>query len=140
MISRELYEGLDAAERQLWHSHVFEVKSGQLIMPKPSSSATAAAVPDAVWDAAETKEMEETVQLYGKTWHLWQVDRGDKLPLGRPMLMGSFVRETDGFHEACADRDRRFGVDRQHKAHLRDHIVAPPVHPDADHWDHSKQC
>jgi len=135
MITRELYEGLDAEERKLWHSHVFEVKSGQLIMPKPATSL----MPDVAWEMAENKEMEETVNLYGKTWHMWQVDRGDKLPLGKPMLMGSFVKETPGFREACADRDKRFGVDRTHKAKIREYIPAPEVHPDADAWDHSKQ-
>ena len=38
-------------------------------------------VPNAVWEAAETAEMREIVGLYGKTFHFWQVDRGDKLPL-----------------------------------------------------------
>ena len=34
MISKRVYESLDPEERKLWHSHVFEVKSGMLIMPK----------------------------------------------------------------------------------------------------------
>jgi hypothetical protein len=38
-----------------------------LIMPKP------AAVPEAVWELAENKEMEQVVHLYGKIYHLWQV-------------------------------------------------------------------
>lgn len=36
-------------------------------MPKP------ALVPTAVWEAAEKKEMEQVVGLYGKTYHFWQV-------------------------------------------------------------------
>jgi len=35
MISAAQYKTLDEAERKLWHSHVFEVKSGMLIMPTP---------------------------------------------------------------------------------------------------------
>ncbi|CCX13662.1 hypothetical protein FPQ18DRAFT_289288 [Pyronema domesticum] len=136
MITRELYEGLDPEERKLWHSHVFEVKSGQLVMPKPEGSL----MPDSVWEIAENKEMEEVVKLYGKTWQTWQVDRGDKLPLGRPQLMGSFVKETDGFRACVDDRDMRMGTDRHHKAKIREYIHAPEIHPDADHWDHSKQC
>ena len=31
--------------------------------------------------------MKEVVHLYGKVFHLWQTDRGDKLPLGKPELM-----------------------------------------------------
>ncbi|KAF8545481.1 hypothetical protein BDD12DRAFT_914981 [Trichophaea hybrida] len=136
MITRELYETLDPEEWKLWHSHSFEVKSGQLVMPKPVGSL----MPTKLWEIAETKEMEDMVNLYGKTWHMWQVDRGDKLPLGKPMLMGSFVKETDGFRAAVDDRDKRFGVDRHHKAKLRVHIPSPKIHPDADAWDHSKQC
>ena len=70
MISPRLYLTLPESERKLWHSHVYEVKSGMLIMPKP------ALVPTAVWEAAEKKEMEQVVGLYGKTYHLWQVSAG----------------------------------------------------------------
>jgi hypothetical protein len=57
-----------------------------LILPNPN-------VPGAVWEIAETEEMKQVIGLYGKTWHFWQVDRGDELPLGRPMLMGSFTKD-----------------------------------------------
>jgi hypothetical protein len=63
-----------------------QVRSGMLIMPNPT-------IPNAVWEVAETSEMREVVGLYGKTYHLWQVDRGDELPLGVPMLMGSFAKD-----------------------------------------------
>lgn len=56
-----------------------------LIMPSPS-------VPNTVWEIAETEEMKQIVGLYGKTYHFWQVDRGDVLPLGRPELMMSFTK------------------------------------------------
>ena len=58
------------------HSHEFEVKSGMLILPKP------AAISSEEWEKAEVEAMNEVVGLYGKTWHFWQVDKGDKLPLG----------------------------------------------------------
>ena len=72
MVSPRLFATLPAEERRLWHSHVFEVKSGLLIMPQPTL------VPRAVWETAETKEMQQVVGLYGKTYHLWQVDRGGR--------------------------------------------------------------
>lgn len=50
-------------------------------------------VPNAVWEVAETAEMQEIVGLYGKTFHFWQVDRGDELPLGMPQLMMSFTED-----------------------------------------------
>lgn len=82
--------------------------------------------------------MRKVVGLYGKTFHLWQVDRGDKLPLGMPMLMMSYTKETDGFREVMDERDHRMGTDSVHKAQLRKDIPEPEIHPDADHWDQSK--
>lgn len=32
--------------------------------------------------------MAKLINTYGKTWHLWQVDRGDALPLGECLLKG----------------------------------------------------
>ncbi|KAF2773154.1 DUF1264-domain-containing protein [Teratosphaeria nubilosa] len=128
MIKQHLYEKLDPEERKLWHSHVFEVKSGMLIMPAPQ------AVPDAVWETAECKEMEEVVVLYGKVYHLWQTDKGHELPLGEPQLMTSFTASDQfDFDAAVGDRDRRFGVDSKKKAEKRAYINEPEIHPDADH-------
>lgn len=125
MISTALFKTLDADERALWHSHVFEVKSGMLIMPGPSG------LPTAAWEAAETKEMEQVVGLYGKTYHFWQVDRGDKLPLGEPQLMGSFTsqEQLDKFGGVVGERDRRFGVESRGKMGKREYIEEPEVHP-----------
>jgi hypothetical protein len=49
MISPTFFWDLDAEEQKLWHSHVFEVKSGVLCMPKPVG------IPETVWLTAETK-------------------------------------------------------------------------------------
>lgn len=126
MITPRLYETLDPEERKLWHSHVFEVKSGMLIMPQP-------AVPDAAWEVAENKEMEQVVHLYGKVYHLWQVDRGDKLPLGEPQLMTSYTAPDQlDFDKVLADRDRRFNTDYKRKREVRKYIDEPEIHPDAD--------
>lgn len=129
MITPRLYATLDRDERRLWHSHVFEVKSGMLIMPQPADSV----VPAAVWDATEKKEMEEVVELYGKVYHLWQVDRGDELPLGKPQLMTSFTAPGQmDFEKHVAERDRRFGSDYEKKAKNRSSIPEPEIHRDAD--------
>lgn len=127
MITPKLYSTLPASERRLWHSHVFEVKSGMLIMPQPS-----AVVANTVWEAAENKEMEQVVTLYGKVYHLWQVDRGDALPLGEPKLMSSFT-EWGQLDEAKMDeRDERMGGDWRRKRDARAYIPEPEIHPDAD--------
>ncbi|KAI5847224.1 hypothetical protein DFP73DRAFT_583836 [Morchella snyderi] len=132
MITPPLYETLPAAERALWHSHVFEVKSGQLIMPCPRG------VPLALWEKAETKEMEGVITLYGKTYHLWQVDRGDRLPMGEPKLMMATTEGSPHLDEMMKLRDERWGVASERKRVLRKGIVEPRVHPDADQYNRSK--
>ncbi|KAJ7473967.1 hypothetical protein FB451DRAFT_1351487 [Mycena latifolia] len=128
MITPKLYETLEREERQLWHSHVFEVKSGMLIMPGLRSRGLSSA-----WEAAETKEMEDVITLYGKTYHLWQTDRGDALPLGKPELMVSFTQEGQfDFETHVGARDARFGVDYRQKREAREGIVVPTILPDAD--------
>lgn len=122
MIAPHLYESLPQEERRLWHSHVYEVKSGMLVMPNRT-------VPATVWDAAERKEMEEVITLYGKTYHLWQTDRGDKLPLGEPKLMTSFT--ADGQLDAITmkQRDEKFGISCKDKKASRADIRSPKIHP-----------
>ncbi|KAK6610834.1 DUF1264 domain protein [Botrytis cinerea] len=109
MITRRLYEKLDEEERKLWHSHDYEVKSGMLILPNPT-------VPDAVWTVAETEEMKE----------------GDELPLGMPVLMGSFTRDDQVPWDKVKERDERFGVDTEKKREARKGIESVDIHEDAD--------
>ncbi|KAF4976019.1 hypothetical protein FZEAL_7275 [Fusarium zealandicum] len=126
MITPKLYETLPTEERKLWHSHVYEVKSGMLIMPNRS-------VPEGAWQIAENMEMDQVVHLYGKVYHLWQTDRGDKLPLGPPKLMTSYTADGQfDFEKNVEDRDRRFGTDYRQKRQVRKDIPTPAIHEDAD--------
>lgn len=126
MISPQRYDTLDSTERRLWHSHVFEVKSGMLIMPRGST----VPAPESAWEKAETAEMEDVIELYGKVYHLWQVDKGHKLPLGEPQLMTSFTGPGQfDFETTVTERDRRFGTDWRSKRALRNHIKEPEIHP-----------
>src|SRR5690606_4954629 len=95
------------------------------VMPKP------ALIPTSVWEIAENKEMEEVVTLYGKTFHFWQIDRGDKLPLGMPKLMGSYteMESFPQFEKAVGERDKRIGVDHKEKQKVREYIKVPDLHP-----------
>ena len=122
MISPHIYETLPREERRLWHSHVYEVKSGMLVMPNTI-------VPQAAWDMAEKREMEQVVTLYGKVYHLWQTDKGHKIPLGDPKRMTSFVADGQLDFGVVAERDRRFGTNYQHKKESRRDIPAPRIHP-----------
>jgi hypothetical protein len=80
IISERLFVQLPQDEKLLWHSHHYETTSGQLVMP---------GIPEAV----ETIAMRRLANTYGKTWHTWQVDRGDALPLGIPQLMMGYTRD-----------------------------------------------
>jgi hypothetical protein len=50
-------------------------------------------VAPSVPEMAEHMDMQKLVNTYGKTWHLWQVDRGDPLPYGPPSLMMSLTAD-----------------------------------------------
>ena len=69
IISEQLFKGLPAEEKALWHSHVHEVKSGTLVAP-------------GIPDVAEKELMKKLVSTYGKTWHTWHTDRHRELPIG----------------------------------------------------------
>ena len=58
-----------------------------LVMPKPSDAH------QDKWEEFQLQAMKEVVGLYGKTWHFWQVDRGDELPLGEisPLAFSSLL-------------------------------------------------
>jgi hypothetical protein len=121
IVSREQFVKLPEDEKQLWHSHAHEVKSGQLIAP-------------GIPEAAEHELMEKLVGTYGKTWHTWHTDRQDALPLGTPKLMMGFTADGQIKEQLVADRDQRFGVSSTDKRANRADIVAPIIDTGADAW------
>ncbi len=121
IVSAELYRTLPAEEKQLWHSHVHEVRSGQLIAP---------GIPDPV----ERELMEKIVGTYGKTWHTWQTHHGQALPLGIPALMMGFTADGQANVAMVEDRDRRLDVSSTDKRTDRADIQYPEIDPDADAW------
>jgi Protein of unknown function (DUF1264) len=131
MIPKHVYETLDAEEQKMWHSHEYEVSSGMLVAPKPGAEA------HNEWDVQETEAMKEVAGLYGKTWHTWQVDRGDELPLGTPTLMGSLTRDGQiDLDKTLESRNREFNVDHKDRAVIREKagVKGPGIHENADSW------
>jgi len=132
MIPKQVYETLDVDEQKLWHSHEFEVSSGMLALPKPGTHN------HDDWDELETEAMKEVAGLYGKTWHFWQVDRGDELPLGCPTLMGSLTskEQMPNLAEMLAPRNETWSIDHEHKARIRKSagVSGPGIHENADSW------
>lgn len=125
IISAKLFETLDPDEKKLWHSHVHEVKSGQLIAPRIPA-------------AAEKELMKDLVGTYGKTWHTWQVDRGDKVPLGIPQLMMGFTKEGQADADLIKARDNGYGISSAKKREDRSDIASPGILPGADDWQNGE--
>ena len=125
IVSERLFSALPAAEKALWHSHVHEVKSGQLIAP-------------GIPELAERELMRKLVGTYGKTWHTWHTDRQKELPLGMPQLMMGFTADGQANAEMVAARNKRFGVDDGAKKKDRDSIPTPAIAAGADAWQTGK--
>lgn len=121
IISAQLYAALPAAEKPLWHSHVHEVKSGQLVAP-------------GIPGPAEHALMEKLVNTYGKTWHTWHTDLDKKLPLGVPQLMMGFTADGQIDPALVSQRDHRLGVSSAEEKRDRADIPTPVVDPAADAW------
>lgn len=121
IVSARLFQGLPAAEKRLWHSHVHEVKSGQLIAP-------------GIPQAAEHALMEKLVGTYGKTWHTWHTDQHKELPLGVPQLMMGFTADGQISQPMVDQRDARLGIRSEDRRRDRADIPAPPIDPGADGW------
>jgi hypothetical protein len=122
IISERLYKTLDNEEKKLWHSHHYEVKSGELIAP-------------GIPDIAEHALMEKLVSTYGKTIHTWHTDQQRNLPLGSPMIMMGFTKDGQLRQELLEQRDKRFGTSTADKKKNRDDIRSPKVDPLANAWE-----
>ena len=121
VISAALFKTLPPQEKELWHSHVHEVKSGQLIAP-------------GIPAAAEKALMKKLVGTYGKTWHTWHTDQHQALPLGVPQLMMGFTADGQAHADMVAARDARVGRSSEERRKDRADIPAPPIEPGADAW------
>lgn len=121
IISETLFAGLPDQEKALWHSHVHEVKSGQLVAP-------------GIPEIAEHELMEKLIHTYGKTWHTWHTDLDKDLPRGMPQLMMGFTADGQADPAMVAARDARLGVSSTEKRMGRADIGAPAIDPGADAW------
>jgi hypothetical protein len=121
IISKKLFDSLPVDERKLWHSHVHEVKSGQLVAP-------------GIPQKAEHEFMEKIIGTYGKTWHTWHTDQKFPLPVGHPMLMMGFTADGQANEAMVSERDKRLELSSSEKRKNRQSIGAPPISPGADAW------
>jgi hypothetical protein len=121
IISEKLYKTLSDEEARYWHSHVYEVKSGILNCP-------------GVPLKAEHEVMKELIRTYGKTIHLWQVDRGDTLPMGPPQLMMSYTQDSQVNWKDVETSDQITGSTWKERKENRMDIPTPTTEPRSDGW------
>ncbi|MFC4275646.1 OBAP family protein [Achromobacter aloeverae] len=125
IVSERLFLSLPEEEKKLWHSHAYEVKSGELIAP-------------GIPDVAEHALMQDLVSTYGKTWHTWQVDQGHQLPLGIPQLMMGFTRDGQVDAALVQARDDRLKLSTSEQRKNRGDIATPAVAQGANAWERGK--
>ncbi|XWS15889.1 hypothetical protein CRYUN_Cryun34aG0041200 [Craigia yunnanensis] len=124
IISDRLFEALTQEEQKLWHSHSYEIKSGHWVYPR---------IPEMVGKP----ELDNLAKTYGKFWCTWQVDRGDRLPLGAPALMmspqGVNLGKIDP--ELVKKRDDKYNISTEAIQESRVEIEEPEwINPQADYW------
>ncbi|GAA5972903.1 hypothetical protein JCM8115_001013 [Rhodotorula mucilaginosa] len=113
VVSEDVFLGLPEEEKKYWHSHKYEVESGQLTLKSKNF------VPVAAEDLAERSVMKELQTTYGKTIHTWRPEVHPDLPLGPPSLMMSFTGDDQVDPSVLATRDRIEKQDTAHKRLLR---------------------
>lgn len=101
VVSAKLFAGLPAEEKRLWHSHRYEVTSGQLVAP---------GIPNPVEHAL----MKKLVSTYGKIWHTWDTEK-NPMPIGIPALLMGFTQDGQLRPELLKTRDDRIGVTNAEK-------------------------
>ncbi|KAM3361982.1 oil body-associated protein 2A [Capsicum galapagoense] len=125
IISDRIFETLPAEEQKLWHTHEYEIIAGLWVNPR---------VPEMV----QKPELKNLARTYGKFWCTWQVDRGDRLPLGVPALMMSPQGVNLGMvaPELVKKRDESYGISSKDLEEKRVDIAGPEttMNPYANYW------
>lgn len=119
--TEERFRQLPEDEKQLWHSHHYEVSSGTLSAP-------------GVPALAEHAYVEDLITTYGKTFHTWQYDRDGDFPYGIPQLMMAMTEDGQVDEALVEDRDQRLGVSTARNRERRADIPVPEVAAGANPW------
>lgn len=122
IISGTAFEKLPMEERQLWHSHQYEVTSGLLVEPGMPAN-------------VDKEAMRILVNTYGKTFHTWPYDsKNNSIPLGIPEIVNGYTADGQLDASLVEARDKMFGVNHTAIGEARSDLVAPPVIDGADSW------
>jgi hypothetical protein len=123
IVTGEAFAKLPMEERELWHSHQYEVSSGLLIEP---------GIPEGV----DNEVMKILANSYGKTTHTWRYDqKNNTLPLGIPELVNGYTGAGQLSQAAIDARDAYYGVNSTEIAKARKGLITAPAPLDgADSW------
>jgi Protein of unknown function (DUF1264) len=122
IVSGDAFATFPMEERQLWHSHQFEVSSGYLIEPGMPAN-------------VDKEIMKILVNSYGKTVHTWRYDQKNKtLPFGIPELVNGYTGHGQLPANFVEERDDYWGVNTTEIRESRKDITVPAVEPGADAW------
>jgi hypothetical protein len=127
VISERAMQMLPDSERALWHSHAYEVRSGQLVAPDLTPE-------------EEHALMAVMVNTYGKTWHTWQHDHNGAVPIGRPSLMMSITRDGEVLPGLVEGRDAALGVSTRELRMRRADIANPSLVSGVDRGEGGMSC
>ncbi|KAL9662213.1 hypothetical protein QQ045_027045 [Rhodiola kirilowii] len=124
IVSDRIFESLEAEEQKLWHSHAYEIKSALWVSPS---------IPEVI----ARPELANFAKTYGKFWCTWQIDRGDRLPLGAPSLMMSpqAVDISQVERAMIERRDDKYNISTDALKQGRVEMAEPEwINPNADYW------
>ncbi|KAI9497661.1 hypothetical protein BDB00DRAFT_756365 [Zychaea mexicana] len=134
IISEKLFDQLPVEEKRYWHSHDYEVRSGSLALPMPRL------MPELGAKEGEKAALLDLQKTYGKTWHTWQVDRGDSLPLGPAQLMMALTADGQLSPKLAAERKQKEKIDLEVKREERKNFPDYAPRKEADAWLSGKAC
>lgn len=121
LISERLFCELPEEEKQLWHSHEYEVKSGEMAIPGLPRK-------------RELELLNSLRKSYGKIWQTWDVHGNRQVPLGIPKLLMAFTDEGQIHPALVAERDRLLQISTARNRASRALLPNGPVIHGADTW------
>jgi len=121
LVSERIFKALPEDEQKLWSSKQYEVKNGIEVAPRLPQT-------------AENQLMQDLVNMYGKNFCTWQVDR-HYLPLGTPKMLFNLIDDGPSPDPVLLERRaKKLNADPRKLSEERSDIVAHEVHPNADGW------
>ncbi|CAI9760140.1 unnamed protein product [Fraxinus pennsylvanica] len=119
IISDRIFETLGPREQKLWHSHDYIRAMGESSCSR----------------MIQKPELRDLARSYGKFWCTWQVDRGDRLPLGAPALMMSPQGVNVGMVDLVKKMDDNYRISSEELKISRMDIAIPEMtNSYADYW------